>query len=356
MADREVLRWGVVGLGVGNQHALSLLKDSSSRLVAVCDIDEEARTRAVGTYGSVQVYADAPSMVDNEQLDALCVASYDWDHAATVVDALDKGLHVFAEKPLGTSAEDYAAICQALRRRPSTRLTTNTLLRRSPRFAWLKSQVEAGLLGSIFHIEADYLYGRLPKLTRGWRGTRADYSVTLGGAIHMVDLVMWLMSDRPASVLAIGSDAGIRLSSENEVSTFAGDSLRCGFLRFPNGATAKISANYAAIGAHFHRLDVFGTKGTFVNVPAGSDTPDAAATSSGLLLRGPDPGTVERVTAPYPHVPKGVLIPEFTQAIITGGDAPITEQAALDALAVCLAMDESVATVRVAYEAVPPRR
>lgn len=359
MSRRHPLRWGVIGLGVGNQHALTLLADENAQLVAVCDSNAEVLEKVSVSYGQVARYENADEMLAAEDLDAVSIASYDWDHASTVGFALEHGLHVFAEKPLGTSHDDYEAIVDALRRNPHVRLTTNTLLRRSPRFAWLKDQITTGEMGSLVHIQADYLYGRLPKLTHGWRGTMPDYSVTLGGAIHMVDLMLWLAGQRPQAVTAIGSGAGAASADREGATGFAGDTLRAGLLTFASGLTASVSANFGSVGPHFHRLDVYGTAATFMNVPAITGADDLRPGSAGLLLRGPDPGLVHPVDAPYPAVPKGMLLPEFNRAILGQGETPITEQEALDAFAVCLALDDAVALaqpVSIRYEEISTRR
>lgn len=355
----DVLRWGIIGLGVGNQHALALLADERSQLVAVCDKDPDVLQKVSARYGNVKRFTDATLMLDQAQLDAVSVASYDWDHALTIVDALQRGLHVFAEKPLGTTRADYEAIVRALDRNPDLRLSTNTLLRRSPRFEWLKAAIDRGDLGELVHIDADYLYGRLPKLTKGWRGRSDAYSVTLGGGIHMVDLLLWLSGERPSAVTAIGSAAGITRSDEAANSTFSGDCLRMGLLSFPSGMTARVSANFGSVGPHFHRVDVFGTTGTFMNLPTASPHDGGVPDSKGLLLRGPDPGTATTIDSPYPAVPKGSLLPGFTRSVLSGTPLAISEQEALDALAVCLALDESIRDnkpVAITYKAVASRR
>ena len=58
----------------------------------------------------------------------------------------------------------------------------------------------------LIHIQADYLYGRLPKFTHGWRGSTSICSLTLGSAILMVDLLLWLTKERPSSVTTMGID------------------------------------------------------------------------------------------------------------------------------------------------------
>ena len=54
----------------------------------------------------------------------------------------------------------------------------------------MRELIAAGELGELFHLEGDYDYGRRHKLTDGWRGRIPYYSVVLGGAIHMVDLLL----------------------------------------------------------------------------------------------------------------------------------------------------------------------
>ena len=354
MLNRRRLRWGVVGLGVGHQHALTLLNDANSELVAVCDKNSSTLAQVSAGYGDVSRFASAEEMLAATELDAVAIASYDWDHARTIISCLERGVHVFAEKPLGTHIDDYQAIGRSLNTDPRLRMTTNTLLRKSPRFSWLKKEIETGKLGKVFHVQADYLYGRLSKLTHGWRGTNPEYSVTLGGTIHMVDLLIWLVGERPVSVTAVGSSAGLDAGAAG----FTGDSLRAGLLSFASGLTASVSANFASVGPHFHRLDVFGTEATFMNLPSVGQTGTTAPDSAGLLLRGPDPGTAQAVEAPYPAVSKGVLIPEFNRAILGQCRSPISEQEAMDAFAVCLALDESVRVsqpISIVYEEVAVR-
>ena len=359
MISSRPTRWGVIGLGVGNQHALTLISDPTSQLVSVCDKDPQVLESVASLYGKVSMYTSSDEMLTSEDLDAIAVASYDWDHAAVIKLALDRHIHVFAEKPVGTSQEDFDLILEALTRDQDVRLTTNTLLRYAPRFAWLKHQIDRGEFGDIVHVQADYLYGRLRKLTHGWRGTRSDYSVTLGGSIHMVDLLLWLVDKRPTSVVAIGSAKGSAGHRREDGSIFAGDSLRAGLLTFSDGTTASVSANFGSIGPHFHRLDVYGTEGTFMNLPTKPATDQSSPGSVGLVLRGADPGTVEEERSGYPDVDKGAMLLDFNQCLLGVRESPISEQEVMDTFAVCLALDQAVncsESVRIEYREVPRRQ
>ena len=64
-----------------------------------------------------------------------------------------------------------------LRRQPGLRLSSNLPLRRSPRFRALRERIARRPLRPLFYLEGDYDYGRLWKLTEGWRGDLERYSV-----------------------------------------------------------------------------------------------------------------------------------------------------------------------------------
>jgi len=236
------------------------------------------------------------------------------------------GKHVFVEKPLCLAIGEFRDIRGALDERPELMISSNLVLRRSPRFIELKQMIGSGILGRIFNIEGDYLYGRLHKLTEGWRGRVPNYSVTLGGTIHLIDLILWLTGDRVIEVTAVGN--GIASAG----SQFVGCDMVSALLRFESGLVGKVSANFASVYPHFHRLAVYGTKGTFEN-----------GHKAGFLWCSRDPATSpEPVTSTYPGVDKGDLIPSFVDAIVGEGSAIVTKSDMLASMAVGLAIDLSL--------------
>jgi predicted dehydrogenase len=110
--------------------------------------------------------------------------------------------------------------------------------------------------------------------------------------------------------------------------------------------TAKVSANYACVLPHFHRIDVFGSLGTFIHVPIGSigrDESNQGQWSSASSFHSRDPMELPNaIKLPYPAVPKGTLVANFNEVISGTGTLEVNEQEALDALAVCLAIDSSI--------------
>jgi predicted dehydrogenase len=216
------------------------------------------------------------------------------------------------------------------------RLSSNLILRRTPRFRALKARIAAGEFGRLFHIEGDYNYGRIHKIVEGWRGRQDFYSVMLGGGVHVVDLVSWLAGERVAEVAAFGN----RIATAG--TGFRFDDMVVAILRFESGLVGKVAANFACVFPHFHRLLVYGTAATFEN-----------GFASGRIWHSRDRGTppVELDEA-YPGAEKGDLIPPFIDTILGHGEPEVAEADVFAAMAVCLAIDEAARSgtvVKVAY-------
>lgn len=332
----RLLRAGVIGLGVGTAHLEAYSAHPRGRVVAVCDLDSAKREAARRGDAAVRSFEHADELLADPEIDVVSIASYDDKHAEQTLAALRAGKHVFVEKPLCLNRDDARRIRTALRERPGLRLSSNLVLRVCPRFAALKQRIDAGELGDLFSIEGDYLYGRLHKITHGWRGQIDGYSVVLGGAIHIVDLMLWLTDDAVTEVFALGN----QIASRGSQFRYRDQTLV--LLRFESGLIGKVGVSYGCVRPHFHALSVYGTRGTWVN-----DTPHARWYDSRDPKREP-----RLVDDPYPGVHKGALLAGFIDAILSGGECAVTEDDVFRCLSVCLAIEDSAATgqpVRVAY-------
>ena len=203
------LRVGVIGLGIGMQHARTVAAHPGAELAMLCDLDPEKRVAAAAEFAGVPCVADAETLLASD-LDVVSLASFDDFHYAQACRALTDGRHVYLEKPLCLHEAETRQLAALLRSRPGLRLSSNLVLRTCPRFLRVKAEMDAGSLGAVYHLEADYLWGRLPKLTGGWRADMDFYSIIHGAAVHMVDLVLWLTGARPVSVAALDSNFATR--------------------------------------------------------------------------------------------------------------------------------------------------
>ncbi|MGE3577089.1 MAG: Gfo/Idh/MocA family protein [Vicinamibacterales bacterium] len=328
MADR-VLNAAVVGLGVGQRHAIALRESPRSRLVWVHDIDS-ARAQAVARELGTRAAPDFDVILADPAVDLVCIASYDDAHANQVLRAVGAGKHVFVEKPLCRSLEELRAIRRAWDpRRGRIALESNLVLRTAPLFQWLRERVQAGDLGDIYAFDGDYLYGRIEKITAGWRGAVENYSVMQGGGIHLIDLMLWLTGERPTAVTAHGNRIATRTTAFSQ-----DDFVAATFTGGERGIVGRITANFGCVHAHQHVVRIFGTRGTVILDDAGARwhrSREASVRPEPLLLAPREPD-------------KAALLAMFVSAIVDGRDTTEETQRVFDGVSLAVAADLAAST------------
>ena len=327
---------GIIGLGIGSELAHAAADSSFGRVAAICDIDEGALARYSHQFPNAQTTSDAYALIHLPQVDAVVVATPDDQHVRYVLRALELGKPVFCEKPLALNRAELSEIaCAYEHSKTPAILTTNTLLRAAPRYIWLREQIADGRLGSILSAQTGYFYGRFHKVVRGWRGQIPDYSVVLGGGIHMIDLLSWVVGEWPARVNARGSHRGAALHGLDFP-----DSAEA-VLEFPSGLVASLSVSFASAFPHFHHLAVQGSLASFQNLPTGQ----------AVVLDGT--GVIQELDLPGRPATRGALVEGFLAACQGEGTAAVSAGDTLYAAAVAISIDEALKTGE-SVEVIPP--
>ena len=313
------LRAGVVGLGIGEQHVLGYNAIDDVVVTDICDIDPE-KLRKVGARNDVSgLHTDFRGVTENPDIDVVSIASPDDQHAEQTISALKHGKHVMVEKPLAMSRSEAERVLRALE--DSGRLiTSNLILRSSPRFKQLKAWIDAGEFGDIVVIEGDYLHRVLWRMTEGWRGRTAFDCVTYYGGIHMIDLMRWLTGQEVAHVVGMGS------SFYTDNTQYRYDDVIVNVMRFDGGAIGRTMSNLGAMRPRLHALTVYGTRKTFVN-----EVPHAK------LYESDRPEDCRIIETPYPAVAKGDLLRDLVEAIRGGGEPLVTREDVFRTMDVCFA-------------------
>lgn len=101
------IRIGFVGTGgIANTHFDALSQLPEAQPVAFCDIDTERAERAAARFGG-RAYSDWRAMLDAESLDALYICLPPHGHDGVEIEAVQRGIHLFIEKPVARDL-DYA--------------------------------------------------------------------------------------------------------------------------------------------------------------------------------------------------------------------------------------------------------
>ena len=175
------------------------------------------------------------------------IATPDDCHASNILVALndDRIDHVFCEKPICQTECELERIKFYLL--GGGHFAQNFPLRYQPIFA----DLDISGLGEIYRIDASYNWGRTEKLFEGWRAKDPNYSLVMGGLIHMVDLVLWKTGLDMEVVSAIGcSFSGFR--NHDTVSAIC---------RLSNGGVCNLTVDGGPCRQeHNHHLEIRGTK------------------------------------------------------------------------------------------------
>ncbi len=163
----------------GTQLATRLTRSAIS--LHFCDSDVMKLNEVGRHFPGVKLVSNATDILNDPNIDLVSIASYDQFHGDQILAALRSEKHVFVEKPLCLTRKEFINIKQALGANPHLKLSSNFVLREVERFKQLKSRIESNEFGDLYYFEGDYDYGRLHKITQGWRADTEGYSVVHGG-------------------------------------------------------------------------------------------------------------------------------------------------------------------------------
>lgn len=320
----------VIGLGIGEKHVWAYQKDSRCEVRWVLDHDT-AKAKTLADETGAGVGSSYEAVLDDQDVQIISIASFDDDHASQITQALNAGKHIFVEKPLCQTLEQLKEIQKVWsRQNGKLKLASNLILRAARVYQWLEEKIQAGEFGEIYSFDGEYLYGRLHKITEGWRSEVENYSVIEGGGIHMIDLMLWLTGERPQSVVSMGN----RISTEG--TKFRYNDFVASTLQMESGLVSRIVANFGSVHRHQHIVRVYGTKGTFIYDDMGARvhwTRDEDKKAEMLSMS----------TLP---ADKGDLIPDFISAVLEDKDICEQTQSAFDGLSISAACDRALQTQR----------
>ena len=102
------VRIGVVGLGrLGFIHAESIsYRIKNAELKAICSLSSDELDKAKNLLNVPNSFTDFEEMISKTELDAVVIVSSSDQHSKHSILALEKGLHVICEKPLGVTQEE----------------------------------------------------------------------------------------------------------------------------------------------------------------------------------------------------------------------------------------------------------
>jgi predicted dehydrogenase len=271
------IRLGIIGAGSNARSHMTAARNVGVQVVAVTDVDQKATKRAADEFDIAHAPADPKKLVALDEVDAVVVSVPNRFHAEMAILALKAGKDVLLEKPMALNAAECRKV-NAAAKKAKRFVQVGFVNRYRGSSATAKRLVDAGRLGDIYHIKANYYRRRgIPGLG-GWFTTKA---LSGGGplidlGVHIIDLALFVAgSPKPKRVSGkVYANFGSRMKEYLYESMWAGpprlggtfdveDSAHA-LVRLEGGATMEINTTWAGNfpdGAVPSVMGFFGNKG-----------------------------------------------------------------------------------------------
>ncbi len=106
----------VAAIGAGGKGEVDIGACARENVVALCDIDWKNASKTFDRFPQARKYKDFRQMLDKEKLDAVTISTADHTHAVAALAAMQRGLHVYLQKPLTHNVQEARLLTEAARK------------------------------------------------------------------------------------------------------------------------------------------------------------------------------------------------------------------------------------------------
>jgi len=262
--SEQKLNIGLVGYGfMGRAHSNAFLQASrffktpyQPVLKAVCARNLERAKSFAKNWSYKSVETDWRKLVERKDIDLIDIASPNDTHAEIAIAAAKAGKILMCEKPLGRNAAEAKSMTEAAEAAKVPNMVWYNY-RRVPAVTLLKTLLDEGRFGKIFHYRAKFLqdWTISQDLPQGGEGLwRLDVAVAGSGVTgdllaHTIDTAMWL--NGPITEVVAMAETFIKQRKHNltgRVEPVGIDDASAFLSRFDNGSLGLFEATRYARG------------------------------------------------------------------------------------------------------------
>jgi predicted dehydrogenase len=187
----EILSVAVAGCGYWGPN---LIRNFSSlpdcRVKQMCDVDEGRLAHMKKLYTSTATTTKFEDLLNDEELDAIVVATPVHLHHELAKKSLLAGKHTFLEKPMASSSAECAELVALAAKNNLTLMVGHTFIYSTP-VRKIKEIVDSGEIGEVQYISSRRLnLGLFQK----------DINVTWDLAPHDISIILYLIGRPPVSI------------------------------------------------------------------------------------------------------------------------------------------------------------
>ena len=252
MSEKQ-LSVGIAGYGiVGKRRHEFIDANPLFKTVAVCDHNANQLQRASS---DVKIFADFRKMIAEEDLDVLFVCLTNDVAAEATILGLNRGFHVFCEKPPARNPEEFQTVIECKKRHPDQRLKYGFNHRYHDSVKEAVSIVQSGRFGKILNMRGVYGKSMLVRFENEWRCDRnvAGGGILLDQGIHMADLML----------LFGGAVKDVKSFVRNDFWNYDVEDNAFALIQFESGVIGQLHST-ATEWRHQFNLQINMAKGTLV--------------------------------------------------------------------------------------------
>jgi predicted dehydrogenase len=147
--DAPSNKLNVAAIGIGARGRGDLNSARSENIVALCDVNKQHLAKAAEKYPKAKTYEDWRKCLDQKDIDAVICATIDHTHAFINVWAMNRGMHVYSEKPLANSVHEARTVRETyLKNKDRIATQMGTQVHASTNFRRIVEMVHSGAIGT----------------------------------------------------------------------------------------------------------------------------------------------------------------------------------------------------------------
>ncbi len=255
--EKDIMRLAIVGCGdIGGYIAMGCRYNRHIEMIACVDTRSE-RAEIFAKKNKIEhIYNDYRELFNHDELDAIYLGVPHHLHHDMIVECLEKGYHVFCEKPVTITVDDALDVC-------GKSLDTGKKVGINYQYRYdhsCFSLIEAGCNGELgeirygrcnlpWHRTSDYFTGA------PWHAkkTEAGGATLITQASHIMDVCLKAMNSHPVEAWAITEQ---KVFKDVEVEDFA-----MGIIKLENGSQLQVASSMIVEPEEKITADIYGSKG-----------------------------------------------------------------------------------------------
>jgi predicted dehydrogenase len=291
-------------------------------VVAVASAREERAAQAAEKFGIPNAYGDWKRMLDEVECDVVSIVTPPYLHHEMVLATIERGRHVFCEKPFAMNVAEGVEMVQAAERSGLVHGVDHEF-RYRPARARLKELVDAGHLGEPRLIRWGWLLGMLAEPNSrawSWWSERSKGGGIFGAlGSHLIDSLLWWFGDIEEVTAQLGTFISRRPMPDGKgTGEVTADEDVALLLRFASGARCTVDLTGSARPGRL-LLEAYGSDGALA---IEDDERLLAATGTGGWEPAEIPSRLVRQVSGDPRLAPFVELAERLVTRVRGGETP----------------------------------